>query len=130
MTDKEIKKALECCQTQYARNCKDCPYEKYKTHSISAVTCSSRLRKDLLDLLNRQQAEIERLEVDFKSAQSVGKGFQSAYDRAMGKRNTAIQEFAKRLKEKGAYNSFNELIIFEDMVDAVEKEMTEAQNNV
>lgn len=61
MIDKEIIKALECCQTQYAKNCKDCPYEKYKKPYISTTTCSSQMRADLLDLINRQMAEIERL---------------------------------------------------------------------
>lgn len=60
MTDNEIIKALECCQTQYAKNCEKCPYERYKKPCISAITCSSQMRADLLDLINRQRAEIER----------------------------------------------------------------------
>lgn len=59
MKDNEIIKALECCQTEYARNCKECPYERYKTHYISATTCSSQMRKDLLDLIKRQKSEGE-----------------------------------------------------------------------
>lgn len=57
----EIKKGLECCQTEYERNCKECPYAKYKKTYITVDTCSSRLRKDVLDFTNRQQAEIEML---------------------------------------------------------------------
>lgn len=61
MSDKEIIKGLECCQTEYCRNCKECPYDKFKSHSISSVSCESRLREDLLHFVNRQNAEIDRL---------------------------------------------------------------------
>ena len=60
MTDNKIIKALECCQTEYNRNCKECPYEKSKARYISTVTCSSRMRKHLLEFVNRQQAEIAK----------------------------------------------------------------------
>ena len=59
MKDNEIMKALECCQTQYNRNCAECPYEKYKKSYISTVTCESEMRKDLLDFINRQNIEIK-----------------------------------------------------------------------
>lgn len=49
----EIIKALHCCQTQYNRNCKECPYEKYKSHAIRTTTCESELRKDLLTLVTK-----------------------------------------------------------------------------
>jgi hypothetical protein len=61
MTDNEIIKALECCQTEYERKCKQgCPYMQFQKKCISVDTCSSRLRADLLDLINRQKAEIEK----------------------------------------------------------------------
>ena len=57
MTDKEIKKALECCKRDFSmRNCLDCPYNKEKS-----ANCMSFMIEDALDLINRQQAGIEEL---------------------------------------------------------------------
>ena len=55
MTDNEIKKALERCGIEH--NCSKCPY-----HSNGGCGCINRIIKDSLDLINRQQAEIDRLE--------------------------------------------------------------------
>lgn len=57
MTDKEIIKALECCGNVVTSTCKGCPY--YITHNAN---CVKALMHDALDLNNRQQAEIERLQ--------------------------------------------------------------------
>ena len=52
MTDNEIIKALECCvYDDYAKCHYDCPYKTNCRH----------LSKDALDIIDRQQAEIERL---------------------------------------------------------------------
>ena len=51
MTDNEIIKALEYCINN--NTCKGCPY--------SGKGCYIPLKKNSLDLINRQQAEIERL---------------------------------------------------------------------
>lgn len=48
MTHEQIFKGLECCQTQYNKNCADCPYRIYKTHAISGKTCSSRMLEEAL----------------------------------------------------------------------------------
>ena len=55
MTDNEIKKALECCFYIPFANCSDCPLKKYDT-------CLKKLPEFALDLINRQQAEVERLQ--------------------------------------------------------------------
>lgn len=49
MTDKEIVKALECCISSFS--CDECPY-----HNV--ISCS--MERDVLDLINRQQAEIDK----------------------------------------------------------------------
>lgn len=51
MTDNEIIKALECCGRE---SCNGCPYDK-NCHQGNPMI------RDALDLINRQQAEIERL---------------------------------------------------------------------
>lgn len=57
MKDSDIIKALECCKSAIATGCKDCPlYNTEKT-----CTCVTILSENALDLINRQEAEIERL---------------------------------------------------------------------
>lgn len=53
MTDGEIKKALECC---IIGDCQGCIYGK-----TDQVRCRDNLMQNALNLINRQQAEIERL---------------------------------------------------------------------
>lgn len=59
MTDNEIKKALECCSKSDTEDnyCDGCPYEK-------EMYCASESSKDCLDLINRLQAENERLQTE------------------------------------------------------------------
>lgn len=53
MTDKEIKKALECCSQEW--KCKYCPLEP------EYPDCSTILTKNALKLIERQQKEIDDL---------------------------------------------------------------------
>lgn len=55
LTDAEIKKALECCRYDDYDYCEKCPYSKNKP-------CQENLIQDAFDLINRLQAENERLE--------------------------------------------------------------------
>lgn len=48
MTGKEVIKDLECCAS--GKNCEEC-----------SLNCKAPTSKDILDLINRQQAEIEKL---------------------------------------------------------------------
>ena len=56
MTDKEIIKALECIASKENVFCDSCPYKKYHL-----LECHRQGAKNALDLINRQQAEIEDL---------------------------------------------------------------------
>ena len=58
MTDKEIIKALECCISN--RDCSECVF--MGTEIKENTTCEVKMIKYALALINRQQAEIERLE--------------------------------------------------------------------
>lgn len=60
MNDTEIIKALECCVIQGGK-CEECPYE-----SIMDCDCEDMLLRNAFDLINRQKAEIERLESNLK----------------------------------------------------------------
>jgi hypothetical protein len=61
MTDNEIKKALECC---VEGKCQLCPL--YDNDTI-ADNCPTGLLKLCLDLINRKQAESERLRAENKN---------------------------------------------------------------
>lgn len=103
MTDNEIIKALECCCfTDDENNCCTCPLS-----DDSGKLCVGVLVKNALDLINRQQAEIERLQ---KGNDELGKAIAGAYElncflEATRKivRVEAIKEFAERLKEQLVY---------------------------
>ena len=117
MTDNEIIKALKClCGDEIP--CKDCAYKS------DTFACRRMNAIDALDLIKRQQAEIERLQ---KYNTEV------AYKHY----NDGIKEFAERLKEKIAksvYNYWNTTAngyyLAEDVPDEIDnlvKEMTEGK---
>ena len=54
LTDEQIIKSLECCSGK--GSCFSCSYDK------GSVPCTTLLINDVIDLINRQKAEIERLE--------------------------------------------------------------------
>lgn len=88
MTDKEIIKALECCGDEEELHwCTECPY-----YDKENDFCQEDLHRDALDLISRQQAEIEELK------KVVIDDYASEYDSKI--RAEAIKEFAERLKEK------------------------------
>lgn len=129
MTDNEIIKALECCQREYDKNCKQCPYNKY-----SITGCRGELRKDTLDFINRLQAENERLKKENEILSiNADTAFQDGLNEAQDLyakqvkaeiKSEAVREFAERLKDdsfedKGYYY---DIILVTD-IDDVLKEM-------
>ena len=94
MTDNEIIKALECCTRGRMIGgkipCTDCPYDKFNAEYN--IACSPRLMKDAFDLINRQKAEIERLQ---------------KHNTKMARKHycDGIKEFAERLKETDGKNN-------------------------
>ena len=110
MTDKEIIQRLECCSVRFA--CKDCQYQPTGEQQAS---CMDRLMKDALELINRQRAEIERLE-------------KYNTDVAYKHYDDGIKEFAERLIAMLAkYDMYGTLYIVED-IDNLVKEMVGADN--
>lgn len=55
MTDDEIMKALELCANRTIHSCKSCPCNS------SGCACNEKLNGGALNLINRQNAEIDRL---------------------------------------------------------------------
>ena len=91
MTDAEIKKALECCADEMGC-AKGCPFFDKKKSKCKVASPYGAFEKLLLDLINRQQAEIERLETNCLSMA------QTMPNMAKAERAEAIEEFWSRLQ--------------------------------
>lgn len=84
MTDKAIIKALECCLDEALEKCNECPY------SVDTFMCKRmELLEDSLDLINRQQEQLE-------AAIAGQETLQKALDKEI--KNREIQ--AERLREE------------------------------
>lgn len=111
MTDKEIIEALYCCKPKQNRNCGNCP--AYELGDF----CAAELKEDALDLIKRQQAEIERLKDGCSSccvlrakSETISelneqieywqRGYNDLLQENKKAKSAAIKEFAERLKEK------------------------------
>lgn len=123
MTDKEITKVLECCTAKGAK-CSDCPAFK----KVDRSDCKKYFR-GALDLINRQQVEIERYERENNSKFDKWKllddrtkqRYAELYEEAKSVvRAEAIKEFVEKLKEDLKSNNY---IVSFDRIDNLVKEM-------
>lgn len=133
MTDKEIIKALGI-HTNEKYNCAGCPY-------ISYDDCLDKIVTDVLNLINRQQAEIKELnaEIDKQYKQAIvdikgnlADGGVSCHWCIEQNKAEAIRDFAERLSNYKEYR-YNENCDFVPYVrlsdiEKVEKEMVDADN--
>ena len=95
MTDAEIKKALECCADEMGC-AKGCPFFDKKKSKCKVASPYGAFEKLLLDLLNHQQAEIERLESKVEELSEVlSNSIRIRYSEA---KSEAIEEFWSRLQ--------------------------------
>ena len=128
MTDKDIKKALECCGVK--RTCRNCPlYEERSADCIYIVL------KNTLDLITRQQAEIEKL----KDANNI---FEKAFHIQEQNikdwlpitmfnyeiKTEAYKEFAERLKEDIFNTEYHIDRYYRRSIDNLVKEMVGDDN--
>lgn len=90
MTDNEIIKALECCINA---DCVNCP--KWSEEWYSGM-CSDFLPM-ILDLINRQKAEIERLTTLAELGNIRANGYRAMRDKAKNAKAEAIKEFAEEI---------------------------------
>ena len=110
MTDKEIIQMFAICKDPYNRCCKGCPFEKVSFNKDEP--CYNLLENKVLDLLNRQQTEINMLKIDLKKFQEYEEYWYREAGRLAKKimdmqvyiydtvRFEVIDEFEKKLKEK------------------------------
>ena len=97
LTDSEIVKALECCSVGTFACGEECSRFHSKSN-LKISSCRFELIGDALDLINRLQAENERLKEEVKAhiKKSVAK---RKYDRALIK-SEAYKECIEKVKEK------------------------------
>ena len=112
MTDNEIIKALE-------DEVKSAEYvDSYYCNGVDLT-----LIKSAIDLINRQQAEIEELKIENKSLRSASNCYKLHYDEA---RTEAYKEFAERLKEEAqmadCFDSYN-MVVGTHFINNLLKEM-------
>ena len=93
MTDNEIIKALECCNSEKESLCFECPYH------LCSPACLTRRNTDIIDLINLQKAEIELLNKTIACKRNQIDGLTKLLKRADEIKVDAIKEFAERLKE-------------------------------
>ena len=86
MKDNEIINALECCKKD---DCDNCPND--------FGNCYANLSGYALNLITRQQAEIEELKIENKSLRSAANCYKLYYNEA---RTEAIKEFVEKLKKR------------------------------
>ena len=100
MTDNEIIKRLERCVKRGNRN--------YDTDIV-------------LDLIKRQKAEIDELQIENKSLRSAANCYKLHYNEA---RTEAYKDFAEYLKEEWFNNDYDSPDVdFDEFVDNLVKEM-------
>ena len=128
MTDNEIIKALEYCNTDVRENtCPKCAF--YKKHR-----CSTLMLNAVSDLINRQKAEIERLTAkilvkdninDYNTAQ-----LRIAREELRTAKSEAIKEFVERVKRYSFVDNLSldgKETVYVDNINSIAKEMTEVQ---
>ena len=96
MNDKGIVKALECFAIDKDFDCSNCVGCAFETKSICSENASDGIAKASLDLINRQQEEIERLEKIRKADNKLITSLNKCYETA---KSEAVKEFAERVKE-------------------------------
>lgn len=116
MTDKEIIKAIEHCKNNEGNGCRGCVF-----YGNEKGTCIDELLTDAFDLINRQQAEIERLKSDLHDCvREVSKSHK--IDRI-----NAIKEYNEKLKEHAYLDSgitgFQEMVVDLSDIENIADEM-------
>ena len=121
MNDNEIIKALECCTVcSSIETCGECPYVECPTRK----GCVGEMVKDALDLINRQKAEIERLQNAYKQCAWERDIF---LDELKTAKSEAIKDFAERLKEEATVDDDSTWWVANIDIDNLVKEMTEGK---
>jgi DNA repair ATPase RecN len=119
MIDKEVIKALEICVGIH-NDCCECPLLEY---SKATDECMTELMSNALDLINRQQAGIERLQIRLRKERhqfdDLGKMYSEIRTETIKELEAKIHE---KLHEAEMHGNF-EPVVTREMFDSVVKEM-------
>ena len=121
LTDEEIISSLEVIAA--TRNCDEC---KIRNCKWGTCNCSQITANAALGLINRQNAEIERLEKVLNGRDQLVNALNKCYKQA---KSEAVKEFAEKLKNeiniRTTYSREQDKNVMR-MIDNLVKEMTEA----
>lgn len=114
LTDEEIIKGLECC--------KDCSIN-LNFEIVQKIEDKNKETLELIDIINRQNAEIERLKKDVSVARDAYISIQDRYEHTKAE---SYKEFAERLNEGAqiadCFDSYN-MVVGTHFIDNLLKEM-------
>ncbi len=142
LTDEEIIRAQECCYLyphKFTNECRECEIANI-VKDMEDKTCQEFLAEQTLDLINRQKAEIDKLNnlID-KTNEQRGRVI-NAITRINEVKFEAYKEFAERLKDIDMYQFIEEYYenaelcyevrddLFKEHIDNIIKEMV-GENN-
>ena len=128
MTDEQIIKALErCFIVGSCSGCAGCPLKPKRQEDAN---CIDKLVTNTIALINRQQAEIDRLKAESKLVQTniYKKTLESGLVKEA--RTEAIKEFAKKLKENYSYIKCSMVSYLECSADKYVKISHDALDNL
>ena len=100
MTDNDIIKALECCA-----NCEDCFYGITSCPLGEEVECRSLLAQNAVDLITRQQAELENLKVKNQSLRGAANSLKMHYEEAQAEIKGLNAKNMLTVSEKNAFRT-------------------------
>ena len=124
MTDEQIIKALECCVNWGGTtSCADCPF-----HNTGCLHFNK--LKEVLDLIDRQKAEIERLDKEVDRLSQVVLYNDGVTEMKVEEAKAeAVKEFAERLKVECSGNPYLDDDVIQHYIDNILKEMEKGKNN-
>ena len=129
LTEEQIIKAMQCVIGNGV-SCSECEYQKV----LPFPSCRRMCAEQALDLINRKNAEIERLqnrnkflEIEYKNQGNL------FWARVQTSNLEAIKEFADRLKKHSFVDNLSldgKETVYVDDIDRLVKEMTEEESDV
>jgi hypothetical protein len=127
-TDEEVVKGLECCRKDNVKDCDACPYVDIDTKTY----CVNEMIKDALELINRKNAEIERLQKENvfhrkTITENAQRALEVLVDEINKAKTEAIKEFAEEFKKRCIRKGFYPVWIKNILADLV-KEKTEGND--
>ena len=99
LTGKEIVKGLECCSIEHA--CSKCPYARNK-----GCSCINGILKDALDLINRKDEELNRLQARVEKCEKVEHFADKTIATLQAENERLIEEVAK-VRRKALLEAFS-----------------------